>query len=71
MPKLPRRGFRLDLGEQLDTELGDFCRARHRNKTQVIRELLSDYLENQLKDPETKRRVEAVAKTRRDQESKS
>jgi hypothetical protein len=57
--------LRLDLGEPLASDLDDFCKAKHRKKTQLIRELLSDYLENQLKDPETKRRVESASLVRR------
>ena len=59
--------LRLDLGEPLASDVDDFCKAKHRKKTQLIRELLSDYLENQLKDPETKRRVEAASLARRDE----
>jgi hypothetical protein len=57
-----RPSFRLDLGEPLATELDDFCRAHFRGKTQLIRELVSDYLRRQLGDPEVKKRVENAAK---------
>jgi hypothetical protein len=67
MPK----DFRLDLGEPLATDLDDFCRAKFRKKTQLIRELLRDYLDEQLGDPETKRRFEAAAQERRAREAKS
>ncbi len=63
--------LRLDLGDPLATDLEDFCKAKHRKKTQLIRELVSDYLETQLRDPETKRRVDVAAKERRDRESQS
>jgi hypothetical protein len=32
--------LRLDLGEPLASALDDFCKAKHRKKTQLIRELL-------------------------------
>ena len=63
MPK----DLRLDLGEPLATQLDDFCKAKHRKKTQLIRELLSEYLEAQSRDPETKKKIDAIAETRRNQ----
>jgi hypothetical protein len=38
-------GFRLDLGEPLASQLSDFCERNFRNKTQVIREALTIYLQ--------------------------
>jgi hypothetical protein len=60
--------LRLDLGEPLASALDDFCKAKHRKKTQLIRELLSNFLEEQLEDPDTKRRIDAAAEIRRAKE---
>lgn len=61
MPKRSRGGFRLDLGEPLAAELTDFCKAKYRNKTELIRQALKEYLDKQL---------DAAAKERREQETK-
>jgi hypothetical protein len=52
------KDLRLDLGEPLVTDLEDYCTAKHRKKTQLIREILSDYLEKEMKNADTRKRVE-------------
>jgi len=51
------KDLRLDLGEPLVSDLEDYCKAKHRKKTQLIREVLSDFLEKEMKNPDIKRRV--------------
>jgi metal-responsive CopG/Arc/MetJ family transcriptional regulator len=63
--------LRLDLGEPLVSDLDDFCKAKHRKKTQLIRELVSDYLEKQMKNSETRERIERVRAARTQSKSNS
>ena len=44
--KISVGGFRLDLGEPLESQLTAFCEENFRKKTQVIREALTMYFEN-------------------------
>jgi hypothetical protein len=60
------KGFRLDLGDELDAKLEDFCSAYYKaNKTEVIREALEAYIESTLDgEPERRQRYE-LARQRR------
>lgn len=49
--------FRLDLGEPLASELTDFCSTNFRNKTQVIRQALSEYFARHA-EPEPMEKIE-------------
>jgi hypothetical protein len=57
--------LRLDLGDPLASDFDDFCKAMHRKKTELIRELISNHIDDKLKDPEIKKRVAAKARERR------
>jgi hypothetical protein len=50
------KGFRLDLGEPLATQLADFCKEKFRGKTQVVREALTEYFERQRQQADTAER---------------
>lgn len=60
------RGFRLDLGEELDGKLADFCAAYYNgSKTQVIREAVNEHINSVLaNEPERRRRYEAERRKR-------
>ena len=60
MTRSKSKGFRLDLGDELDAKLVDFCAAYYKaNKTEVIREALDAYIESTLNsEPERRRRYE-------------
>ena len=70
MARSKSKGFRLDLGDELDAKLGDFCAAYYKgNKTEIIREAVDAYIDATLaREPERKRRYEA-ARRRRDAQS--
>jgi metal-responsive CopG/Arc/MetJ family transcriptional regulator len=40
-------GFRLDLGEPLAQRLAAYCEANFRSKTELIRQILKTFLEEQ------------------------
>jgi hypothetical protein len=66
MPRDKSKGFRLDLGDELDAKLADFCAAYYKaNKTEVIREALEAYIESTLnREPERRRRYELARQKR-------
>jgi hypothetical protein len=66
MPRSKNEGFRLDLGDELDAKLTDFCMAYYKaNKTEVIREALEAYIESTLdREPERRRRYELARQKR-------
>lgn len=66
MMRSKSKGFRLDLGDELDAKLADFCAAYYKaNKTEVIREALDAYIESILdREPERRRRYELARQKR-------
>jgi hypothetical protein len=53
------RGFRLDLGEPLASDLAAFCAANYNApQTEVIREALTLHIRERLKEPVIKKRFE-------------
>jgi len=66
MSRSKNKGFRLDLGDELDAQLEDFCSAYYKaNKTEVIREALGAYIESVLdREPERRRRYELARQKR-------
>ena len=68
MSRSKSKGFRLDLGDELDAKLTDFCAAYYNaNKTEVIRVALDTYIESTLEgEPERRRRYELARQKRGD-----
>lgn len=60
------KGFRLDLGEPLASDLADFCAAHFKAPaTEVIREALSQFIQGRLNnEPSVKQRFEEARKAR-------
>jgi hypothetical protein len=60
-------GFRLDLGDELEGKLADFCAAYYgASKTEVIRQAVDQYIRLILdNEPERRRRYEEEARKRR------
>ena len=59
-------GFRLDLGEELEGRLADFCEAYYgASKTRVIREAIDQYIRATLaNEPERRERYEEERRKR-------
>jgi hypothetical protein len=53
--KLSVGGFRLDLGEPLAGQLTEFCKRKHRKKTEVVREALEALFEHWAEEEEKQR----------------
>jgi hypothetical protein len=68
MSRSKSKGFRLDLGDELDAKLTDFSAAYYKgNKTEIIREALEAYIESTLeREPERRRRYELARLKRGD-----
>jgi hypothetical protein len=66
MARSKSAGFRLDLGDEIEAKLGDFCSAYYRgNKTEIIREAVDWYIDKILDaEPERKRRYESARRQR-------
>jgi hypothetical protein len=66
MSRSKSKGFRLDLGDELDAKLADFCAAYYKaNKTEVIREAVDSYIESTLgREPERRHRYELARQKR-------
>jgi hypothetical protein len=60
------KGFRLDLGDELNAKLEDFCAAFYRGqKTQICREAVEHYIEWVLeREPERKKRYDVERRKR-------
>jgi hypothetical protein len=66
MARSKSRGFRLDLGDELEAKLEDFRAAYYRaDKTAIIREALDTYIDSVLaNEPERRRRYEVARRKR-------
>jgi hypothetical protein len=66
-PKVTKEkgGFRLDLGEPLESDLTDFCAANYKgSKTEVIREALEEHIQQRLSEPVMRVRFDKARKKR-------
>jgi predicted DNA-binding protein len=66
MARSKSKGFRLDLGDELEAKLEDFCAAYYDGKkTTIIREALEAYIDSTLaNEPERRNRYDAARRRR-------
>jgi hypothetical protein len=65
-PRSKSLGFRLDLGDEIEAKLNDFCAAYYRgNKSEILREAADWYIDKILEaEPERKKRYDAARQKR-------